>query len=97
MYINHHNTQNPPDAADIASGSVHITIPVAEQLLMIVQAMAGDNYPLQWRIIRQAQKLFEHYLSWEDIRFILLMDTVCELRDEIRKSRGTSNLVDDHH
>lgn len=89
------NVKHAPDCADVMNDTVFIAQPEADQILLMIQAVAGHDYPLQWRLLNRIKIMFEHHFTWEDIRFIFILDTVCELRDEIKKSRGGSNSLTD--
>jgi len=83
-YTTRRNTNLPPTVVDVMNDSDKIAQPAADQILTVVEMIAGNNYPYQWQLIRQIQDLFEDYLIWEDVRFMFLMGMVCEMQDTIK-------------
>lgn len=69
-----------PDVVEVMNDSDKITRPMADQILLMVEGMAGDDYAEQRRLIARIQKLLDCHFTWEDVRFTVLFEMVCEIR-----------------
>ncbi|MCA0453435.1 MAG: hypothetical protein LCI00_05630 [Chloroflexi bacterium] len=95
-YATPQNVKLPPDCVDVMNDSEFIAQPIADEILFLIQAVAGDDYPLQWRLLNRIKKMFERHFTWERIQTLFLIEMMSEVRDEIRKLKGDSNLTNNH-
>ena len=91
------NTKLPPDCVDVMNDTDFIAQPVADEILLIIQAVAGGDFPLQWRLLSRIKMMFERHFTWERIQSIFVLEVTCELRDEIKKMRDDFNLMNKHN